>query len=85
METDLAIDLVRQALTTACWLCLPVLVVTLIVGLVCGFLQAATQVQEHSVSTIPRVVCGVAAVLIILPWGLQTLVEYTRALWQSSP
>jgi hypothetical protein len=31
------------------------------------------------------VVCGVAAVLIILPWGLQTLVEYTRALWQSSP
>jgi len=85
MTTDHAVDLVRQALSTAGWLCLPVLAITLVTGLICGVLQAATQVQEQSLSGIPRLVCGVAVLLLMLPWGLQLLVEYTRALWQSSP
>lgn len=85
MGADAAVDLVRQACYMAGWLCLPVVVVALVVGLVCGILQAATQVQEQSLSVIPRIVCGVITVLLVLPWGLQALVEYTRGLWQAIP
>lgn len=85
MEIDSAVDMIRQAMTTALWLCLPVFATTLAVGLIVGILQTATQVNEPSISLVPRLVAAVCVLLFILPWGLQLLMDYSVALWQSSP
>ena len=82
MEIDAAVDMIRQALLTALWLCAPVLIASLAVGLIVSILQAATQVHEPTVNLVPRLLAAVLVLLVALPWGLQLLVDYTVTLWQ---
>ncbi|MCY2966425.1 MAG: flagellar biosynthetic protein FliQ [Planctomycetota bacterium] len=85
MDLDTAVDMIRQSLVTAAWLCAPVLGVCLLVGLLVSVLQAATQVQEPTVNLVPRITAAVITLLLLLPWGLQMMVDYTVTLWTSSP
>ena len=76
----LAVDLGRQALLVTLKLALPLLVVGLVVGAVISVLQAATQIQEQTLTFVPKMVAIAATVFIMLPWLLTVLVEYTRGL-----
>lgn len=63
----------------------PVLVVSLVIGLLVSVLQTVTQIQEQTLSFLPKLL-GVAAVFLVgLPWMLQVLVEYTQRLFRSLP
>jgi flagellar biosynthetic protein FliQ len=63
----------------------PLLLVGLVVGLLVSVFQAVTQIQEQSLSLIPKIV-GVAVVIVLLgPWMLGQLVTYTTALYASIP
>ena len=73
MDVDSAAEMIRQSLWTAAWICLPVVLVSLIVALVIGTMQAATSIQEPTVNTVPRVI---AAVLTLV-----SMVDYLRAAW----
>jgi len=72
------IDSGREALLTALKLSVPLLAVGLVVGLSVSILQAVTQIQEQTLSFIPKILAVVATLLFLLPWMLTVVVEYTR-------
>jgi flagellar biosynthetic protein FliQ len=63
----------------------PLLLTALLVGLIIGVVQAATQINEMTLSFIPKVVAMAAVALIAGPWMLRTLVQFTRQLIESLP
>lgn len=79
-DLQLATDVAREALWIAVKISLPVLVVGLAVGLVVSILQAATQVQESSLSFLPKMFAIVLTLALLLPWMLSVLAEYARRL-----
>jgi flagellar biosynthetic protein FliQ len=63
----------------------PLLLVALIVGLVVSILQAATQINEMTLSFIPKLIATVAALVIAGPWMITYYVDYVRRLFESIP
>ena len=61
------------------------LVVALGLGLIISILQAVTQIQEQTLSFVPKLVGVAATFLIALPWTLQLLIKYTTELFRSLP
>ena len=85
MNQDQAISLATQAMTLAMEVGGPLLLVGLTVGLLVSIFQAVTQIQEQSLSFIPKII-GVAAMIVVLgPWMLNQLVAYTHSLFTSIP
>ena len=82
---DIAVELGRQALMVAFLLAAPMLVTGLVVGITVSILQAATQVQEQTLSFIPKILAMMAALFIFLPWMLTTVTEFTQQLLQGLP
>jgi flagellar biosynthetic protein FliQ len=70
------IEVGRDLLYTALILTLPTLVVSLVIGLVISILQAATSVQEQTLSFAPRLVAVILALVLTLPWTLQLAVAF---------
>jgi len=85
MTENNVVNLASQALTVALAVGGPLLLVSLVVGLVVSIFQAVTQIQEQSLSLIPKLV-GIAGVIVVLgPWMLDRLVVYTTNLFNSIP
>jgi flagellar biosynthetic protein FliQ len=75
----------QRALQLALMLGAPLLLTALVVGLLVGFFQAATQINEMTLSFIPKAV-GMAVVLVLTgPWMLRLLTDFTRQLFESIP
>ncbi|HXC45761.1 MAG TPA: flagellar biosynthesis protein FliQ [Solirubrobacteraceae bacterium] len=85
MNQDTVVNLASQAMSLALKIAGPLLIVALVAGLAVSIFQAVTQIQEQSLTLIPKII-GVAAVMIVLgPWMLGQLVAYTTALYTSIP
>jgi len=85
MSTDTAISLASKGLTVTLTIALPLLVVGLVVGVLISIVQAVTQIQEQTLSFVPKLL-AIAAVLVIGgPWMLDIVTQYTRELWTSIP
>ena len=82
-ETIMAIG--QRALEVLLLLSMPLLLVALVVGLLVGVFQAATQINEMTLSFIPKLLAMTAAMAISGPWMLKILVSYTRELFESIP
>jgi flagellar biosynthesis protein FliQ len=80
MDANSAIDLGREALTTALILGSPLLLVAMAVALAVGLLQALTQIQDQTLAFVPKIVAVVVAAGFCLPWLVQRLVEYSQQL-----
>ncbi len=85
MDTAMVIDLGRQALWISMLVCAPLLVVALAVGLLIGIIQAATSINESTLSFIPKLVVMGLALLTFGSWQLVTLVDFTRSIFQRIP
>jgi flagellar biosynthesis protein FliQ len=81
MDATSATDLLHEAVALALVLALPALAVAFVVTLVVTFLQAVTQVQDQTLTTVPRLLIGLFAVLLLLPWMLDRLTSYTVELY----
>lgn len=77
MTPDTVIDLGREALTVTVLLAAPLLLAALVTGLLVGLFQAATQIQEQTLSFIPKLLAMVIALLATGPWLLQTITDFT--------
>ena len=75
----------REALWTGLLVAAPVLVLTVLVGVVVSVLQAATQISEQTLVFVPKILAAVAALVLFGPWMLTTLVRYTVQLYQEIP
>jgi len=85
MDTSQAIDLLRQAVMQILVIGAPVLAVGLVVGLTVSLLQAATQVQEYTLSFVPKIVAMLLAMVIFGPWMLERLVEFGTRMFGTLP
>lgn len=85
MDQDVVVSLATQAMSLALKLSLPLLGVGLIVGVIISIIQAVTQVQEQTLSFIPKVLAMAAVLVIGGPWMLNQLLSYTAELWSSIP
>ena len=85
MDTAMVIDLARHALWTAVLVCAPLLAVALIIGVLIGVIQAASSVNEATLSFIPKLLAISLALLLFGSWQLVTLVDFTRAIFQRIP
>ena len=84
MNPDLiqvAVDMTRRALVITLELSLPVLLVGMVVGFLVSLLQAVTQIQEQTLSFIPKILAVAATLFLTLPWILTVLVDYTREMF----
>lgn len=80
MTPDMVIDLGRGALYITVILSAPLLLAALFTGLAIGLFQAATQIQEQTLSFIPKLLAMVIALVAAGPWLLQTILDYTSTL-----
>lgn len=75
----------QRALEMTLLLAAPLLLVALLTGLVVGAFQAATQINEMTLSFIPKLIAMSLAVVVAGPWMLKMIVSYTRELFESIP
>jgi flagellar biosynthesis protein FliQ len=85
MDQDVVVNLATEAMGIALKVALPLLLVGLVVGLIVSIIQAVTQIQEQTLSFIPKIL-AIAAVLVVGgPWMLNQLLNYTAELWTQIP
>ena len=85
MDVSTVVDLGRHALWISVLISAPLLGVALAVGLVIGVLQAATSINEMTLSFIPKLMALALALAIFGGWQLATLVDFTRSIFQRIP
>jgi len=85
MSPDLVMTIGQRALEITILLAAPLLLTALLVGLLVGVFQAATQINEMTLSFIPKLIGMAVAVVIAGPWMLKVIVSYTRELFESIP
>lgn len=85
MNSQTVLTIGQQALQMTLMISAPLLLTALIVGLFVSVLQAATQINEMTLSFIPKLLALFAALVIAGPWMLSTFVEYMRQLIESIP
>jgi flagellar biosynthetic protein FliQ len=85
VNEDVVINLVMNAMTLAFKVAMPLLGVALVLGLAVSIVQAVTQIQEQTLSFIPKII-GLAVVIVVAgPWMLGQIVSYTAELYGSIP
>jgi flagellar biosynthesis protein FliQ len=85
VNQDTVINLATQAMSLALRVAGPLLLAALVIGVLVSIFQAITQIQEQSLSLIPKI-AGVAVVMVVLgPWMLGQVVAYTTALFNEIP
>jgi flagellar biosynthetic protein FliQ len=85
MGPDQVLELSTQALELALRVALPLLGVGLIVGLAVSIFQAVTQIQEQTLSFIPKILALAGVLIVGGPWMLNQLLSYTTELWTRIP
>lgn len=85
MDTQSVITLAQQALYTAVLLSAPMLLTSLVVGLMVSILQAATQINEMTLTFIPKLLGMIAVLVIAGPWMITYFVDFLRRLYESIP
>jgi len=85
MHADLALRMLADMLWTGLLICLPVLGLTMLVGLAISVLQVVTQVQEMSLTFVPKLVTAAATLVVFGPWILRRLSSYSTQLWSAIP
>ena len=85
MTPENVMDLAHRALLVTTLVAAPLLLVALIVGLLIGMLQAATQINEATLSFIPKLLMLVLTLFVAGPWMLRLLIDFTHDLFTSIP
>lgn len=83
--TEAPVELLREALMVALVVSLPILAVAVAVGLVTAIAQSATQVQDQSVSAVPRLVACAIALLALAGWMVSKLVSFAQTMFAGVP
>ncbi|MEZ6091691.1 MAG: flagellar biosynthetic protein FliQ [Pirellulaceae bacterium] len=84
MEPHAASDFVREALMQAVIIAAPLLLVGMAAGLLIGLVQALTQIQDQTVSFVPKILAMAATMIACLPWLIQRMVEFARDMYTSA-
>ncbi|GGU65554.1 flagellar biosynthetic protein FliQ [Pseudomonas laurentiana] len=85
MTPEVAVDLFRDALWLTTMMVAVLVVPSLLVGLVVAMFQAATQINEQTLSFLPRLLVMLVTLIVVGPWLVRTFMEYIVSLYSSIP
>jgi flagellar biosynthetic protein FliQ len=85
MTPEYVMELAHKTLMVTAMIAAPLLLIALLAGLVIGMLQAATQINESTLSFIPKLLLLVLTLFAAGPWILRVLIDFTRDLYASIP
>jgi flagellar biosynthetic protein FliQ len=85
MSPDLIMEIAKGAIEITLYLSLPILGISLIVGLVVSLFQALTQIQEATLTFVPKIVATFISLLFLLPWMMNKMVHYTEQIIVNIP
>ena len=83
MTPEFVVDIGRQAVETVLMVAGPLLIVALVTGLSIAIFQAATQINEQTMTFIPKIVAVLVTLLIMAPWMIKVLLAFTTRIYQS--
>lgn len=81
MTIDAVMDITRDALFLIIKVSLPVLLVSLCVGLVVSIFQTVTSIQEQTLTFVPKIVCVFLSLILFGNWMMESMVEFMQSLW----
>ena len=82
MNTNVILALMQDTLKTAAMLAAPMLLAAMATGLLMSILQTVTSIQEQSLTIVPKMAATVCTAILVLPWGIETLLAFTTRLYQ---
>jgi flagellar biosynthetic protein FliQ len=85
MTPELVITLARQAIETTLTLALPMLAISLVVGVSLSIIQAATQIQEMTLTFVPKILAMFIGIIIAFPYLMDKMISFTRDLILNIP
>ena len=83
MTIDAVTDMAREAMYLIIWVSLPVLLVSLVVGLIISIFQTVTSIQEQTLTFVPKIIAIFLALIFFGQWMMNSMVEYMVELWSS--
>ncbi len=83
MSVDLVMDVARDALFLIIKVSLPVLLVSLCVGLIVSIFQTVTSIQEQTLTFVPKIICVFLSLILFGNWMMNALVEFMTSLWSN--
>lgn len=83
MTIDAAVEMTSNALFLIIKVSLPVLLVSLIVGLIISIFQTVTSIQEQTLTFVPKIICVFLALVLAGHWMMGSMVEFATMLWSS--
>ena len=83
MGHETMLDLAKTTLMTALMICAPALLVGMCVGLLISLFQTVTSLQEQTLTIVPKMLAVLTTIVLLMPWILGTLHEYTSALFSN--
>ena len=78
MEDTQFLTIIQNVFIMILLLATPVLVISMIVGLVISVFQAVTQIQESTLTFVPKIIAGIITLIVLMPWMLNVFVEKTN-------
>ena len=85
MDSGVAVRMMADLLWTGLWVSLPVLGLTMLVGVAISMLQVVTQVQEMSLTFVPKLAVAAIVLATTGPWMLRTVLQFATRLWSGIP
>ena len=85
MTVEYVLALGREAITLTLMISAPMLILGLLVGVTISILQAVTQIQEMTLTFVPKIIAVAVALLVFLPWIIARLVSFTAQLYGNIP
>ena len=83
MTIDAVADIARDALYLIIKVSLPVLLVSLIIGLIISIFQTVTSIQEQTLTFVPKIICVFLALILFGSWMMNSMVEFMTQLWST--
>ena len=85
MTDQTVIDLGSQAIMVTMQVAAPVLLTTMVIGVIISIFQAATQINEQTLTFIPKIIAITAAMIVCGPWILQVMLGFTKEIFNGIP
>ncbi|MFZ0452511.1 MAG: flagellar biosynthesis protein FliQ [Ignavibacteriaceae bacterium] len=85
MTEEIVIEIIKEAFFTTFIIILPVLGVSLVVGIIISIFQAATSIQEMTLTFVPKILVTAIAIIFLLPWMMDKIISFTLKIFSMFP
>lgn len=85
MNPEIASELIQDSVMVSLLVSAPIMLVAIVLGFIISLMQAVTQLQDQTISFVPKIIAMVLTGLYLLPWIISQLVDYTSELFRNIP